>query len=72
MDQQNKNCACCGFPTLPQDSLFEICPICGWQDDPVQNDDPDFSGSANDQSLGDYQAQWLASHKTVNRKQSVA
>jgi hypothetical protein len=72
MDQKNKSCSCCGFLTLPSDSLFEICPICGWQDDPVQNDDPDYAGGANMQSLNEYQAKWLADHKRVKRKQSVA
>jgi len=60
---QNKICACCELPTLPKDSIFEICPLCGWQDDGVQNDDPSYSGGANKLSLNDYQAKWLAEHK---------
>ncbi|MDR2610017.1 MAG: hypothetical protein LBC58_01010 [Clostridiales Family XIII bacterium] len=72
MDQKNKSCVCCGFPTLPEDSLFEICPICGWQDDPVQNDDPDYAGGANKESLNEYRAQWLSDHKRTRKKQSVA
>ena len=30
---------------------FEICPVCGWEDDGVQNDDPAFWGGANTLSL---------------------
>jgi hypothetical protein len=26
MNQANKICACCGFPTLPPGSIFDICP----------------------------------------------
>lgn len=48
---KNKRCACCGQESLPPDSVFEICPVCGWQDDEVQNDEPDFEGGANDMSL---------------------
>jgi anaerobic ribonucleoside-triphosphate reductase len=72
MEQKTKKCACCGFLTLPEDSLFEICPICGWQDDPVQNDDPDYSGGANSQSLNAYKIQWVSDHKRKNRKQEIA
>ncbi|MDR2347233.1 MAG: hypothetical protein LBD90_01155 [Bifidobacteriaceae bacterium] len=41
----DKDCACCGFATLPADSMFEICPLCGPQDDDVQNADPDYAGA---------------------------
>lgn len=44
-------CACCGEKTLPANSAFEICPVCGWQDDDVQNDDPDLDGGSNEMSL---------------------
>ena len=48
---QNKKCACCGQYSLPPDSKFEICPVCGWEDDDIQNDDPQFEGGANNMSL---------------------
>lgn len=48
---ENKKCACCGEYSLLPDSAFEICPVCGWQDGDVQNDDPLFEGDANDMSL---------------------
>ena len=47
----NKKCKCCNKHTLPKDSIFEICPVCNWQDDGVQNDDPNYSGGANEMSL---------------------
>ena len=42
---------CCGNHSLPPDSIYEICPVCGWEDDDIQNDDPNFEGGANDMSL---------------------
>jgi rubrerythrin len=32
---------------------YEICPVCGWEDDPVQRRDPDFAGGANTLSLNE-------------------
>ncbi|QEY35874.1 hypothetical protein FL966_00870 [Caproiciproducens galactitolivorans] len=49
--KRNKQCACCGEYSLPPDSEFEICPICGWEDDDVQNDNPQLEGGANEMSL---------------------
>jgi hypothetical protein len=46
-----KVCACCDEKTLPEDSISRICPVCGWEDDPIQNDDPDYAGGANPISL---------------------
>ena len=48
-------CPCCGFVTLeeaPPGSYF-ICPVCFWEDDPVQFDDPDYRGGANVVSLNE-------------------
>jgi hypothetical protein len=61
----NKACACCGFATLPEDSMFEICPLCGWEDDDIQNDDPDYPGGANKLSLNEYRYRWEAEHHRV-------
>lgn len=48
---QNRKCACCGNPLQYPYSCDEICRVCGWQDDDIQNDDPKFCGGANDMSL---------------------
>lgn len=46
-------CVCCGYLTLnePPTGTYEICPVCYWEDDPVQNRDPEFDGGANVPSL---------------------
>ena len=46
-------CVCCGAFTLPEPAGISdaICPICGWQDDPVQNADPQESAGPNDRTL---------------------
>lgn len=42
-------CPCCGFLTNPGD--WDICPVCFWENDPVQLRDPDMPGGANKVSL---------------------
>jgi hypothetical protein len=44
-------CACCGYKTIGERGNWEICPVCFWEDDPVQFRDPDFGGGANKPSL---------------------
>lgn len=39
-------CHCCGYYTLIEDS-DDICPVCWWQDDIVQREDPDYGGGPN-------------------------
>ena len=46
-------CPCCGYDTLTEEppGTYDICPICFWEDDPVQFSDPDYEGGANRISL---------------------
>jgi hypothetical protein len=46
-------CPCCGYLTRsnPNYGTFEICPICRWEDDNVQFNNPNFKGGANQESL---------------------
>jgi cysteine-rich CPCC protein len=46
-------CPCCDFLTFTEapSGSYDICPVCGWEDDPVQFRDPEFAGGANDPSL---------------------
>ena len=46
-------CPCCGFLTLEEEppGTFDICPVCFWEDDPVQFENPDYPFGANRVSL---------------------
>jgi Cysteine-rich CPCC len=48
-------CPCCGYLTFDEEPCggFEICPVCYWEDDYVQNNDPIYKGGANGISLND-------------------
>jgi Cysteine-rich CPCC len=56
-------CPCCDRPTLaePPPGTYEICDVCGWEDDSVQFDDPDRRGGANSESLREARAAFRAS-----------
>jgi rubrerythrin len=47
-------CKCCGCYTMEEsEGNHEICPVCFWEDDPVQNNDPDYNGGSNKVSLNE-------------------
>ncbi|MCQ2546441.1 MAG: hypothetical protein MJ161_02685 [Clostridia bacterium] len=46
-------CPVCGRHYFSKSNSFEICPVCGWEDDRVQKEDPDYSGGANEMSLNE-------------------
>lgn len=48
------HCPCCGYRTLDDGpGCFDICPVCYWEDDNFQRDNPDYKGGANDISLNE-------------------
>ena len=52
-------CACLTLSVRPPGS-HDICPVCFWEDDPVQADDPDYAGGANAASLIEARANYAA------------
>ncbi|MBR5080067.1 MAG: hypothetical protein IKX30_15120, partial [Victivallales bacterium] len=36
-------CPCCGRKRIEKLGDYEICDVCGWEDDPTQSKDPDFA-----------------------------
>ncbi len=46
-------CPCCGFFTLKEEppGTYRICPVCYWEDDFLQFEDPSRRGGANGISL---------------------
>ena len=63
-EQKNKQkqCQCCFRYSLPPNSEFEVCTICGWIDDPNQNADPDLEVGSNPISLNEARRRWQASN----------
>jgi hypothetical protein len=55
-------CPSCGFRTFsePEYGSFGICPICSWEDCPVQLANPLDSGGPNRESLVEYQGRSVA------------
>ena len=50
-DLYGKNiCACCGKTMV---GFFQVCKVCGWENDYFQNEEPDFAGCANQMSLNE-------------------
>jgi hypothetical protein len=54
-------CPCCHYHTIldawsEPPGTFYICPVCGWEDDNIQHDDPDYRGGANIESLNECRA----------------
>ena len=57
-----KKCICCELGYV-DDGGDDICTVCGWQDDDIQNDDPDFAGGANELSLNEYRRKFKEKRK---------
>ena len=56
--KKKKMCPCCQQHFFSERNAYEICPVCGWEDDPVQRRDPDFEGGANKLSLNQAREQY--------------
>jgi hypothetical protein len=53
-------CPCCNSHEFLEPGGWEICSVCGWEDDPVQEKFPDERGGANGLSLTESRANYLA------------
>lgn len=53
-------CPCCDNFTLEEKppGTFDICPVCFWEDDYTQYDEPDLDGGANEMSLNQARANY--------------
>ncbi len=67
-EAEELRCPCCGQHFFSEKNAFEICPVCGWEDDRVQREDPDFAGGANKMSLNEakkaFRAKLEAEHES--------
>lgn len=46
-------CPCCENHSFYERESYEICPVCNWEDDPVQSKKTDLAGGANQMSLNE-------------------
>ncbi|MCL2338208.1 MAG: hypothetical protein FWC60_12420 [Firmicutes bacterium] len=58
-------CPVCGEYEFAKDFDLDVCEVCGWENDGVQLDDPDYRGGANQESLNEYRAIWRKRNKQV-------
>lgn len=57
-------CPVCGKYTFQSGpGSYEICPVCGWEDDKAQYKDPNLKGGANRLSLKEYKKQYEKNHE---------
>lgn len=58
MESKSFACRCCRYLTISDQ--WDICPICGWEHDEIQESDPDDDGDANKVSLRQAQQNYVA------------
>ena len=58
-DSIKYRCPCCHFKTLHEEHHYEICPVCFWEDDPYQCDNPAYKGGANSENLYEARENYL-------------
>ena len=59
-----QRCPVCGKYYFSERGSYEICPVCGWEDDPSQKRYPDMEGGANRESLNEARRKYEAEHGT--------
>ena len=48
MNTKEIKCPCCGKESVRE---YGICDVCGWENDPIQKENPNLKGCANRMSL---------------------
>ncbi len=56
-------CKCCGRGIIKEPGTMEECSVCGWMEDPYQEDFPDNPGGANIMSLNEARAAYKTGKK---------
>jgi len=60
-----QKCPCCGELTIDDPGHYDTCDICTWEDDPIQSDDADFKGGANEMSLNEAKQAFKEGRKII-------
>ncbi len=58
MKQDSHLCPVCGKFEFEFHGSFDICNVCGWEDDNLQESKPNYSGGANIMSLNEAKKAW--------------
>jgi hypothetical protein len=58
-------CPCCGYRTLPGRGDYDLCPVCGWEDDGIE---PWEYSDPNAQILFEAQREYLAEQRSRRRR----
>lgn len=56
-------CPVCGNYEFERENNFEICAVCGWENDGIQMDDQDEEDCANEMSLNQARMAWAKGQK---------
>ena len=68
--QPKFNCAVCESIVEPEN--FGLCDVCGWEEDIVQEENPDYRGGANPDSLNERKAWWAQQNEKSKSAYKVA
>ncbi|MBQ8908743.1 MAG: hypothetical protein IJY90_00420 [Clostridia bacterium] len=63
LDTHPYKCKVCGMGNIEQS--YDICQFCGWEDDDIQNEQPDYMGGANHMSLNQYKKFWKENKEQI-------
>ena len=58
-----RKCKACGMGDI--NFIHDICMCCGWEDDGLQNEQPDYMGGANHMSLNQYKKFWKENKEEI-------
>ena len=64
-DEIKMPCPCCGEGLVEGEHLYDVCEVCGWEDDDYQFNHPDYRGGANSMSLNEARAAFKAQRNSA-------
>ncbi|MCD7820996.1 MAG: hypothetical protein LUG64_02145 [Clostridiales bacterium] len=56
--KEKHKCPICGKTEFPERNSYEICPVCGWEDDILDENDQDEITGANEYELSEYRERY--------------
>lgn len=65
MADTKHKCPVCGKFEFSDKDSYEVCEVCGWGDDDLQECKPDFKGGFNHMSLNEAKEAYKAGKKVV-------